>query len=138
MKAKRLSPPTGAAPPETATAPGGGEVALDPLAREVARRHADEFPDEGAEYGAAWEEWCIHDMKHVLAWALFEQTGLMDFERNIRWLVRVLGARDYPLERLARSLEMAADTVSSRGEAWSPSTAATLVEGAEIARSASA
>ncbi len=43
--------PSGGAPPESATLPDGSSLELVPLAREIARRHRLEFPDEVDRYG---------------------------------------------------------------------------------------
>ncbi len=37
--------------------------------------------------------------------------GSFPFERQLAWLAGILEARDFPLERLARSLELHAETV---------------------------
>ena len=86
---------------------------LTPLAHEIATRLRIEFPEEEAEYGDAGFEWCVHDNRWLLGWAAdAEELGRNHFDDNVRWLAGLLDARAYPLERLARDLEIAADVVA--------------------------
>ena len=111
----RLAPPTGAQPPEEAHLADGESVALRPLAEEVCVRYRREFPDEDERYGDAGMAWCIHDNRYILAWAIESlHPGYVDYGDKIAWLARVLDARDFPLERLARDLEIAAEVVRDR------------------------
>ena len=110
-----LRPPGGGTPPpEEGTLPDGTVVSLRPLAEEICRRYRDEYPDEQGRYGDAGVAWCIHDNQHILNWALLS-LGYDDLlEKQIAWLARVLDARDFPLERLERDLELAAEVLRSR------------------------
>jgi hypothetical protein len=64
---------------------------------------------------ARWREWCTHDNQHVLRWgALDAQRGLIDLWEQIAWLAGVLAARDYPLDRLAISLELGAEVLDEQ------------------------
>jgi len=117
--------PSGGAAPEFAELPGGRRLELAPLAREIARRHRAEFPDEEERYGDAGLEWCVYDNQWILAWAAADAAGFEDLGRQIEWLAGVLGARGYPVERLARNLETAADVVPALREV--------LESGAEMA-----
>jgi hypothetical protein len=111
-----LRPPSGGTPPpETATLPDGKTVELRPLAVEVCRRYRDEYPDEAARYGDAGIAWCVHDVQYMLSWAALDATWGAVLHEKLRWLARVLGARGFPLERLARSLELAGHVVDERG-----------------------
>jgi hypothetical protein len=102
-------PPSGAPPPERAVLVGAdAPIELVPLAEEVCRRYRDEFPDEEGRYGDAGMAWCIHDNQHILNWAVGARNGYVDFRRELAWLARVLESRDFPVERLARNLEIAA------------------------------
>ena len=105
-----LKPPSGTPPPASATLAARG-VAIDlvPLATEICRRYRAEFPDEAERYGDAGVEWCVHDNQHILSWAIGAENGYVDLRRELSWLARVLDARDFPLERLARNLEIAAE-----------------------------
>jgi hypothetical protein len=80
-----------------------------PLAREICRRYREEFPDEKSRYGEAGEAWCRHDNQYILQWALGAIAGYVDLERHISWLADVLDARQFPLQRLVRDLEIAAE-----------------------------
>ena len=89
----------------------GKELDLVGLAREICARYRAEFPDEEGRYGDAGTAWCVHDNQHILNWAVGARNGLVDLERELSWLARVLAARDFPIERLARDLEIAAEVV---------------------------
>jgi hypothetical protein len=120
------SRPTGTAPPEEAALPDGGTLDLVLLAREICRRYREEFPDEQERYGDAGMDWCRHDNRYILSWAALALRGYEDFGARIDWLAGVLGARDFPLDRLARDLEIAAEVV--------PEVAEVLAEGAKRLR----
>jgi hypothetical protein len=127
-------PPSGQPPPATATLRDGGTLELRALAKEICARYRAEFPDEQERYGDAGMEWCLHDNQHILRWAVTEQNGYGGFERQLTWLAGVLDARDFPLERLARNLEIASEVL---GEAVPPAQrqlAETLAEGAKLVR----
>jgi hypothetical protein len=49
---------------------------------------------------------------HCLHWAVLDVEGSADVEREVAWLASILSARGFPLERLARNLELAADVVA--------------------------
>jgi len=59
--------------------------------------------------------------------------GGKHFADNVRWLARVLRARDYPTARLVRDLELAAEVVGNEGEAHRE-VAAKLRQGADLLR----
>jgi hypothetical protein len=104
-----VEPPSGAAPPTRAVLVGAdAPVELVPLAEEICRRYRDEFPDEEGRYGDAGMAWCVHDNQHILGWAVGARNGYVDLRKELAWLARVLEARDFPIERLARNLEIAA------------------------------
>jgi len=107
-------PRGGTPPPDTATLPNGEVLFLAPLAHEVCRRYLLEFPDDAERYGAeAARAWCVHDTQYLLAWAAMDAAdGGGHLARNLEWLARVLAARDFPLDRLVRDLELAADVVA--------------------------
>ena len=114
---RRLARPSGTPPPAEAELGDGSRVALAPLAAEITERYAHAFPDEDERYSAEWREWSTHDNQHVLRWAIDAQHGLVDLWEQIAWLARVLAARDFPLDRLARSLELVADVLDERAGA---------------------
>ena len=100
-------------PPDRAILVGADEpIELVPLAREICRRYRDEFPDEQEHYGDAGMAWCVHDNQHILNWAVGARNGYVDLNRELAWLARVLEARDFPLDRLARNLDIAADVAA--------------------------
>ena len=103
--------PSGASAPEEA-----GGMELRPLADEVTERYAAEFPDEDERYDpAVWRAWCRHDTQYMLQWAALDVEGYADVQANVAWLAEVLEARAFPLDRLARTLELAADVVAEQG-----------------------
>lgn len=91
---------------------------LAPLAHEVSRRFFEEHPEDTELYGEAAFAWCVHDNQWLLSWAAEDlELGGGHFLKNVRWLARVLGARGYPVERLGRDLEIAADVVGGGRDA---------------------
>jgi hypothetical protein len=103
--------PSGGAPPDVAELPGGERLELAAPAREIARRHREEFPDEQERYGDRGLQWCAYDNQWILSWAAAAAAGFEDLDRQIEWLAGILRARGYPVERLARDLEIAAEVV---------------------------
>jgi hypothetical protein len=95
-------PPSGYPPPAEAQLGDRPALDLGALAEEICRRYRAEFPDEEERYGDAGMAWCVHDNQHLLNWAVTEANGYGGFERQVTWLAGVLGARDFPLDRLAR------------------------------------
>lgn len=91
---------------------GGAELRLRPLAEEICGRYRAEHPDERDRYGEAGHAWCVHDTLYLLTWAADDLTLGGDYlTGNVGWLARVLHARGFPLERLQRNLEIAAEVV---------------------------
>ncbi len=108
---KRTSMPSGAPPPEDA-----GGLDLRELAIEVTERYGTEFPDEDERYDPkVWRAWCRHDTQYLLQWAVLDVERSADLAANVAWLARVLAARDFPLDRLARTLELTADVAAEHG-----------------------
>lgn len=133
--AKRLRPPGGHPPPTVQSLGDGTELDLQSLAAEICDRYRAEFPDEQGRYGDAGVAWCRHDNQHLLNWAALGLRGFVDFDRELEWLAGVLEARDFPLERLARNLEIASEVVSERvGSEEARGLAAKLRDGAELVR----
>jgi hypothetical protein len=127
-------PPSGSPAPVTAELRDGEELDLRTLAQEICRRYRDEFPDEQARYGDAGMAWCVHDNQHLLNWAVAESNGYGGFERQLTWLAGVLEARDFPLERLARDLDIAAAVLNELGTRQ-PRPSEILANGARVVRS---
>jgi hypothetical protein len=104
-------PPSGHPPPATAELREGKTLDLRSLAVEICRRYRLEFPDERERYGDVGIAWCIHDNQHILNWAVTDLNGFGGLRSQLEWLAGVLHARDFPVSRLARNLELAADVV---------------------------
>lgn len=111
---KRVAPPGGEPPPTRVALANDLHLDLVALAAEVCSRYRDAFPDERQRYGDAGGAWCLHDNQYLLNWAALGIRGLVDFGRELAWLARVLEARHFPLERLARDLEICAEVVDER------------------------
>lgn len=114
MTDRSVAPPSGTPAPRVATRPDGAEIDLVALAREICRRYDAEFPDERERYGPAGMAWCEHDNQHILFWVVNDVDGPVDLLDQVGWLARVLAARDFPLERLARNLEIGAGVVAAQ------------------------
>jgi hypothetical protein len=129
----RVDPPSGSPAPTSARL-GGRTIALAPLAEAIADRYFAEFPEDLERYGAAARPWELHDTAYCLQWALLDLEGLADLPREIAWLRDILRARAFPLEHLARNLELAADVVAEELGAEGAPAAARLRDAAQTAR----
>ena len=109
--------------------PHGEELDLVAIAQDTCASYDSEFPDERERYGPAGADWCRHDCQHLLNWAVLSLTAALDFEAQLAWLARVLEARDFPLPRLARCLELLGQAVRG-GLPGEPEVAARLDAGA--------
>lgn len=114
---RNVTPPQGGTgPPGVAELPNGDQLQLAPLATEIARRFHATFPDELERHGETGRQWCEHDNQWLLAWASEDlAVGGGHFATNLRWLAGILRARGYPVERLSRDLEIAAEVVAEQG-----------------------
>ncbi len=92
----------------------GPPLDLGALAREICRRYQDEFPDDQERYGDKVADWCVHDNQHLLNWAAGAVRGDIEMRPEVAWLAKVLEARDFPLGRLVRNLQLGADVVGDR------------------------
>lgn len=102
---KRTAMPSGAAPPEEA-----GGLDLRAMAERVTDRYGTEFPDEDERYDpAVWRAWCRHDAQYLLQWAVLDVEQTTSLDAQVAWLAGILAARGFPLDRLARTLELAGD-----------------------------
>ena len=131
---RAVAPPGGMPPPVAATTPGGAALDLESLAAQACSAYDAEFPDERARYGPAGMQWCRHDNQHLLNWAVLSLGSGLDFDQQLAWLTRVLEAREFPLARLARDLEILAATVA-REHPDEQALHARLLAGAELVRS---
>ena len=100
-------------------------------AREIDSRHRAEFLDEEARYGDRGLEWCVYDNQWILAWAAADAAGFENFGAQIQWLAGILDARGYPVERLARDVEIAADVVAPLRAVLEAGAAAVRADGRE-------
>ena len=96
-------------PPPTAVTLGERKIELAPLLETIADRYFAEFPGDLERYGTAARDWELHDTAHCLNWAALDVRGFASLDRNIHWLASILRARDFPVEQLARNLEIAAE-----------------------------
>jgi hypothetical protein len=130
----RPDPPSGQPPPTRAELADGTQVDLEALAREVCDRYRAEYPDEQERYGDAGMQWCRHDNQHLVNWAVLDTREYVVLGEQVAWLAKVLEAREFPLDRLARDLEIAATVVRER-VAGGEAVAAALTGAAELVRS---
>jgi hypothetical protein len=108
--------PSGANPPQTFELENGTEVDLGPLADQLCERYYDIYPDDLERYGAAGRAWLEHDSRYLLAWGLEDaRAGMVDCVEQVRWLGRVLANRSFPIQRLARRVELTAAVTRSSG-----------------------
>jgi hypothetical protein len=52
--------------------------------------------------------------QHLLNWAALHVQGYVALDEQVAWLAKVLEARDFPIDRLARDLDIATDVVRAR------------------------
>jgi len=108
----RRDPPSGVNPPAAFELADGSHVDLGPLAARLCRTYYEAYPDDLERYGSAGQAWCDHDSRYLLAWALEDaRAGTVDCVAQVQWLGRVLTARAFPIERLARHVELTADVL---------------------------
>lgn len=102
--------PSGAPPPAEAHHSDGAPIDLLTLAEEICTRYRAEFPEEEQRYGRAGVKWCLHDNQYLLAWAIQDaRDGTVLLSDQVEWLSSILENRGFPLQRLARDLEIAAE-----------------------------
>ena len=113
MSEHQLQPPEGGeeAPTVSSSLAGGDSLDLLALAKAICELYRLEFPDERQRYGDAGIAWCVHDNQHLLNWATESVNGELDIRQEVAWLATVLEARDFPIDRLARDLDIGADVV---------------------------
>ena len=127
---RRLHPPSGYPAPTEAALGAGVTLQLLPLAQEICRRYRQEFPDEEEKYGDAGTAWCVHDNQHLLNWAAGEVGGFYKMNPEVAWLADVLEARGFPVDRLARDLDIAAEVVLRHVSGGHAERLATVLTGA--------
>jgi len=116
MTGLRLRPPEGGDEAPNVSAPllGGETLDLIALATAICARYRLEYPDEQDRYGDAGIAWCVHDNQHLLNWATESVNGELEIRQEVAWLATVLEARNFPVDRLARDLDICADVVSDQ------------------------
>jgi hypothetical protein len=113
----RPAPPSGATPPSEAYQSDGTPIDLQALAEQVCARYRQEFPDEEERYGGAGVKWCLHDNQYLLAWAIQDaRDGTVLLIEQVEWLSKILDSRGFPVERLVRDLEIAAEVAGDSDE----------------------
>ena len=112
MNERGLKPPGGDPAPTSVVLDQGERLDLVTLASEICQRYRQEFPDEERRYGDAGNAWCVHDNQYLLYWAAEAVNGVLEMTDEVAWLAGVLEARSFPLDRLARGLDIGADVVS--------------------------
>lgn len=140
MTGRRLRPPEGGdeAPLVSSPLAGGETLDLLALATAICEKYRLEYPDEGERYGDAGIAWCVHDNQHLLNWATGTVNGELDIRQEVAWLATVLEARGFPVDRLARDLDIGADVVMGRvGGPGGRELAAVLTDTAGFVRSES-
>jgi hypothetical protein len=103
----------GGPPPPAVVHIAGDTTPLAPLAEAICLRYIAEFPDEQQRYGDAGLDWCRHDNQWLLSWGVSDVLGATDLCEQVRWLARVLQSRDFPVDRLARDLQIAAEIAAA-------------------------
>ncbi len=107
---RRPDPPSGATPPSQAQHSDGTPIDLEAIAALVCERYRQEFPDDDERYGETGIKWCLHDNQYILAWAIQDaRDGTLELGEQTQWLARILASRDFPVARLVRNLEIAAE-----------------------------
>ena len=135
---KRLQRPGGQPPPEHITL-ANRRIALSPIAATVTERFLERHPDELERYEnpELVREWCEHDTRHLIGWAAGEAERGTSLARQLDWLGVVLESRGYPVQRLADTLDIAADVLAETLGAQAEKINRSLRGGAEHVRSKS-
>ncbi len=84
------------------------------MAREICTRYYEQYPDEHGRYGARGAAWCVYDNQHIVHWAALDLARYADLDEQLAWLGRLLHARDFPMDRFVRNLEIASEVVAAR------------------------
>jgi hypothetical protein len=114
VRERGLEPPGGDPPPTSGWLGERELLDLAALAHQICARYREEFPDEKERYGDAGIAWCVHDNQHLLNWAAEAMNGYVDMQREVAWLASVLEARNFPVSRLARNLDIGAEVVRAQ------------------------
>ncbi len=87
------------------------------LAESVCAEYYRLYPDTDERYGGRGRSYCAHDNAYLAAWIVsaVELGSPATLERDVRWLADLLAARDFPMDRFVRNLELVADAVAGDG-----------------------
>jgi hypothetical protein len=108
----RPVPPSGVNPPQDFQLADGTQIDLAPLARKLCEHYYAAYPDDLERYGSEGQAWCDHDSRYLLAWGLEDaRAQTLDCVAQVQWLARVLTARRFPIQRLARHVELSAEVL---------------------------
>ena len=97
------------------------DQSIDPAsleaAAEVSRLFFARFPEAAERYGEHGRAYTDHDNAYLVRWArdAVELGSGAVFERNVRWLLDLLSARDFPVEWFLRDLELVVAVIVERG-----------------------
>lgn len=125
--------PTGGQPPPRAARVENMQLDLEGLAADICDRYHAEFTDEEARFGDAGRDWCRHDNQWLLSWAVNDILGLDELDRQALWLANVLASRDFPVDRLVRNIQIAAEVATARVPAPVGTQLATRLTSAAVA-----
>ncbi len=86
-------------------------------AEEATERFYGRHPEAEARYGARGRAYATHDHAYLVAWitAAVELESPGALRRNLRWLLDLLVAREFPAEWFFESLDIVAEVMLERG-----------------------
>lgn len=87
------------------------------LAESVCSEYYRLYPDTDERYGGRGRAYCAHDNAYLAAWIVnsVELDSPAMLAHDAQWLADLLAARDFPMERFVRNLELVADAVVNAG-----------------------
>ncbi len=85
------------------------------LAESVCAEFYRLYPDTDERYGGRGRAYCAHDNAYLAAWIAnaVELGSPATLARDVQWLADLLAARDFPMDRFVRDLELVADAVAA-------------------------
>jgi hypothetical protein len=92
------------------------------LAASVCAEYYRLYPDTDERYGGRGRAYCSHDNAYLAAW-IINAVALGSpaiLARDVQWLADLLAARDFPMDRFVRNLELVAAAVAANGLAPAP------------------
>lgn len=87
------------------------------LAESVCAEFYRLFPNTDERYGGRGRAYCTHDNAYLAAWIVsaVELDSPATLARDVTWLADLLAAREFPMDRFVRNLELVADAVAADG-----------------------